>query len=186
MFAMTLRPRGARTAVRLAAVASGLALAFAARRANPAGRPGPASRTDARPFCAAARWGRWPMACRRSCAASELTRNPARQDLRADPRPGAGPCASNSRRSTRAQRELHALAFGAYDETKARALADAVGRAHAELTFARARTDAQILQLLTPAQRKQLDEHPAGHPGHDRGEGPDQGPERHPPMAPRA
>ncbi len=58
-----------------------------------------------------------------------------------------------------ARRDLHALVFkGPYDEAKARALADAAARAQAESLLARARIDAQILQSLTPEQRKQLDE----------------------------
>lgn len=69
----------------------------------------------------------------------------------------------------KAQRELRALVFqGPYDEAKARALADAAGRAQTELALSRARTDAQILQVLTPEQRKQFDDarpEPAGPQG---------------------
>lgn len=93
----------------------------------------------------------------------------------------------------KAQRELHALVFqGPYDEAKARALADAASRAQAEILFARARTDAQILQWLTPAQRKQLDEALASRPGdHERNRGHggderDQGPDGRAPMPPHA
>jgi len=84
----------------------------------------------------------------------------------------------------KAQRDLRTLVFqGPFDEAKAHALAETAGHAQSELAIARARTDAQILQLLTPAQRKQLDEArpeaggPDGHPG--------QGPGReHKPSAP--
>ncbi len=69
----------------------------------------------------------------------------------------------------KAQRELRALVFqGPYDEAKARALADAAGRAQTELALSRARTDAQILQVLTSEQRKQFDDarpEPAGPQG---------------------
>ena len=184
MFAMTLRPRGARTAVRLAAVASGLALAFAAAAQTPPGGPAPQAAPMLAHF-APPPGGPMADGVPPFLRGIELT-EAQRDKIFALTHAQAPALREQFKTLDKARRELHALAFGAYDETKARALADAVGRAHAELTFARARTDAQILQLLTPAQRKQLDEHPAGHPGHDRGEGPDQGPERHPPMAPRA
>ena len=184
MFAMTLRPRGARTAVRLAAVASGLALAFAAAAQTPPGGPAPQAAPMLAHF-APPPGGPMADGVPPFLRGIELT-EAQRDKIFALTHAQAPALREQFKTLDKARRELHALAFGAYDETKARALADAVGRAHAELTFARARTDAQILQLLTPAQRKQLDEHPAGHPAHDRGEGPDQGPERHPPMAPRA
>ena len=184
MFTMPLRLPGARTAVRLAAVASGLALAFAAAAQTPPAVPAPQAGPMPAHF-APPPGGPMADGVPPFLRGIELT-EAQRDKIFALTHAQAPAVREQFKTLDKAQRELHALAFGAYDETKARALADAVGRAQAELTFARARTDAQILQLLTPAQRKQLDEHPVGHPGHDRGEGSDQGPDRHPPMAPRA
>lgn len=50
-----------------------------------------------------------------------------------------------------------------YSEAKARAQADALAKAISEMTLARARTDRQIVEWLTPEQRKQLAEQ-AGKP----------------------
>lgn len=59
----------------------------------------------------------------------------------------------------RAENDLHRLtAAPDYDETRAKALADQVGRATAEIALLRARTDRQIFDVLTPEQRKRLAE----------------------------
>lgn len=55
---------------------------------------------------------------------------------------------------------LHAMAAtGQFDEAKASALAQALGKAEASLALLRARTDAQVNALLTPEQRRQNAEH---------------------------
>lgn len=59
----------------------------------------------------------------------------------------------------RAEAELRRLAAGAdYDEVKAGALADAVGRAAVEVALLRARTEHLVGAVLTPEQRKRLTE----------------------------
>jgi len=52
---------------------------------------------------------------------------------------------------------------GQYDEAKASALAQAIGKATAALALSHARADAQFQALLTPDQRAQLQQHRA-HP----------------------
>jgi len=77
---------------------------------------------------------------------------------------------AKAREARRAQQALHELSLsGSYDEAKARALADAVAHAVAEIALLRAGIDNQTVRLLTPEQRKQLDaakpctgEHPLG------------------------
>lgn len=67
-----------------------------------------------------------------------------------------------------AETALRALSFAAaFDDARARTLADASARAMAELTLLRARGDSQILAILTPEQRRRVDEGPArsGPPG---------------------
>lgn len=49
------------------------------------------------------------------------------------------------------------VASASFDEAKARALAEAEGRARAELGLLLARSDSRLLALLTPEQRQQLD-----------------------------
>jgi len=67
----------------------------------------------------------------------------------------------------KARKELHALAMSQdYDDAKAKALVDAVSRASADMMLMHIRTDRQILALLTPEQRKQLDERKNQHPKH--------------------
>lgn len=51
-----------------------------------------------------------------------------------------------------------------YDESRVQGFADSVARADSQLTVLRARTEHEILALLTPEQRKQLQEH-----RHERG-----------------
>lgn len=70
----------------------------------------------------------------------------------------------------RAEEELRTLAASPdYSEAKARALADASAKAMSEMNLARARTDRQIFELLTPEQRKQLAEQKEG-PGMGHGD----------------
>ncbi|HYD81269.1 MAG TPA: Spy/CpxP family protein refolding chaperone [Paucimonas sp.] len=70
----------------------------------------------------------------------------------------------------KARKDLHALAMSSdYDEAKAKSLADALSRATAEMTLMRVRADRQIYALLTPEQRKRIDERkkraePGAHP----------------------
>lgn len=62
--------------------------------------------------------------------------------------------------------ELHALAeSAAFDDTKARSLAETGARADAESALILARLDQQTLKLLTPEQRKQVEERKAMHRG---------------------
>ncbi|MDL2357691.1 MAG: periplasmic heavy metal sensor [Pseudomonadota bacterium] len=76
-----------------------------------------------------------------------------------------------------AHEALHAMAAtGQFDEAKAAALAQALGKAEATLALLRARTDAQVNALLRPEQRRQKAEH--GPRGERRPEPrPDQRPE---------
>jgi Spy/CpxP family protein refolding chaperone len=46
-----------------------------------------------------------------------------------------------------------------FDESQAKNLADAAARAESQLTVLRLRTEHQIFALLTPDQKKQLEEH---------------------------
>jgi len=65
-----------------------------------------------------------------------------------------------------AQRALHELSLSAnYDEAKAKTLADAGARAMAEIALMQAAIDNQIVRLLTPDQRKQID---SAKPDNDR------------------
>jgi len=58
----------------------------------------------------------------------------------------------------KAQDALRALAAsGAYEDAKAKTLADALARATAEMTLQNARSEQQIYALLTPEQRKQAE-----------------------------
>lgn len=60
-----------------------------------------------------------------------------------------------------AEAELRTLSWSAaFDEARARTLAAAGARAMAELTLLRARSDSQILALLTPEQRRLVEEGP--------------------------
>jgi len=77
----------------------------------------------------------------------------------------------------KAHRGLHELVTSAsYDDAKAKALTDALGKAIADEALLHARTHRQIFDILTPEQRQML----ARHGEHD---GPHHG--DHPPMAPR-
>jgi protein CpxP len=59
-----------------------------------------------------------------------------------------------------------------YSEARARSLADAAAKAMAEMTLARAKTDRQVFEVLTPEQRKQLAERkPGDESPRRRGEG---------------
>jgi len=60
---------------------------------------------------------------------------------------------------SRAEADLRRLTAGPdYDEGKAKALADQLGRAMSEVALLRARTDHLIFDVLTPEQRKRLTE----------------------------
>src|SRR5574343_1386225 len=72
----------------------------------------------------------------------------------------------------RAEADLRGLAMSAeYSEARARALADASAKAMAEMTLARLATDRQVLEVLTPEQRKQAAEMKPEREG-ARGDGP--------------
>lgn len=59
----------------------------------------------------------------------------------------------------KAESDLRALsAAPEYSEAKARSLADATAKVMSEMTMARAKTERQIFEVLTPEQRKQLAE----------------------------
>jgi len=63
---------------------------------------------------------------------------------------------------------------GSYDDAKAVALVQAATQAEAALMLAHLRSEQQVLAVLTPEQRKQLDEHKPGHhgkPGEHDGKG---------------
>jgi periplasmic protein CpxP/Spy len=82
-----------------------------------------------------------------------------------------------------AHRGLHELVTGAsYDDAKAKALTDALGKAVAESALLHARTHHQIFEVLTPEQRESLERCT------DRGPGGGRGPchqDGRPPMPPR-
>jgi periplasmic protein CpxP/Spy len=60
----------------------------------------------------------------------------------------------------KAHEALHELnESGQYDENRVKGLADSAAKADSQLTVMRVRTDHEIYALLTPEQRKQLDEH---------------------------
>lgn len=69
--------------------------------------------------------------------------------------------------------DLRALSASAdYSDAKAKALAEASARAMADMSLARARSERQIYELLTPEQRKQLAEmKPLADASHGRGHG---------------
>lgn len=61
-----------------------------------------------------------------------------------------------------ASRDLHQMvASGQYDEARARALTDALGRAVAKSAQLRAQAGAKIMEVLTPEQRKQISDRAA-------------------------
>jgi Spy/CpxP family protein refolding chaperone len=72
----------------------------------------------------------------------------------------------------KAEDELRALAAADdYSETKARTLADTAAKAISEMTLARTRVERQVIETLTPEQRKQLaDLKASGGPGRWRGD----------------
>lgn len=78
------------------------------------------------------------------------------------------------KRLNRAQADLRRLTAGPdYDEAKARALAELIGRAMSELALQRARTDRLIFDLLSQEQRKHLAElNPDGEPRGPGNDGP--------------
>ena len=59
-----------------------------------------------------------------------------------------------------------------FDESKAKSLAEAAARAESQLTVLRMRTEHQIFALLTPDQKKQLEEHRQKMREHDGGHPP--------------
>lgn len=61
--------------------------------------------------------------------------------------------------SRKAEGELQALAFaGDFSEARAKSALEAAGRAQGEMAAARLRLDRQVAELLTPEQRRQLQE----------------------------
>ncbi|HWJ95497.1 MAG TPA: Spy/CpxP family protein refolding chaperone [Telluria sp.] len=67
------------------------------------------------------------------------------------------------RQMDKARQELASLGrSGQYSETKARALADSIGKAGAELALLHARTESRAFAILTPQQRAKLAEQPCG------------------------
>ncbi|MGH1510205.1 Spy/CpxP family protein refolding chaperone [Ralstonia solanacearum] len=61
-----------------------------------------------------------------------------------------------------ARRDLREMVVsGQFDEARSRALTDTLGRAVARETQLRAQADAKILQVLTPEQRKQINDREA-------------------------
>lgn len=83
----------------------------------------------------------------------------------------------------KAHRGLHELVMGAsYDDAKAKALSDALGKAVADSALLHARTHRQIFDVLTPEQRQELERH--GDHGPDGGHGARHH-DDHPPMPPR-
>ncbi len=78
----------------------------------------------------------------------------------------------------KAHAALHALAAsGAFDDAKAGALAQSVGQAMAALTLQQAKSEQQLLALLTPAQRQQVEQ--------SERDGPRRGPHRDAPPRPQ-
>lgn len=77
------------------------------------------------------------------------------------------PQARELRKAERAaHRGLHELMMsGAYDDAKAKKLADQLGKAEADATLLHARTHHQILEVLTAEQREMLARHGAHHDG---------------------
>jgi Spy/CpxP family protein refolding chaperone len=74
----------------------------------------------------------------------------------------------------KAEAELRKLtAAPDYSESKAKALADEIGKLTFEMTLARSKAERQIYELLTPEQRTQLAEMKPPHAArHHRGDGP--------------
>ena len=69
-----------------------------------------------------------------------------------------------------AHRSLHELVTSAnYDDAKAKALADTLAKAMAELTLLHARTHHQVYEVLTPEQRQALERHAGHHDENDEG-----------------
>ncbi|MCO5399606.1 Spy/CpxP family protein refolding chaperone [Ralstonia soli] len=61
-----------------------------------------------------------------------------------------------------ASRDLHQMvASGQYDEARARALTEALGRAVAKSAQLRAQAGAKVMEVLTPAQRKEISDREA-------------------------
>jgi protein CpxP len=83
----------------------------------------------------------------------------------------------------KAHRALHELVTGAsYDDGKAKALTDALGKAVADEALLHARTHRQIFDVLTPEQRQMLARHGEHGPGGEHGPWHQ---DDHPPMPPR-
>ena len=67
----------------------------------------------------------------------------------------------------KAHEALHAMAAsGQFDESKAAALAQTAGQAMAAMALMHARTEAQVMALLTPEQRQQAASEHTRHPAH--------------------
>jgi len=80
----------------------------------------------------------------------------------------------------KAHEALHELNHSdQYDESRVKGLAEAAAKAESQLTVLRMRTEHQIFALLTPEQKKQLEEHrheASEHDGHDGQDGHDSHP----------
>jgi Spy/CpxP family protein refolding chaperone len=75
------------------------------------------------------------------------------------------------RQMDKARQELASLGRSAqYSDARAKALADSIGKAAAELALLHARTESRAFAILTPQQRAKLAEQPCG---------PDDGPRHH-------
>ena len=83
----------------------------------------------------------------------------------------------------KAHQGLHELVTGAiFDDAKAKALTDALGKAVADSTLLHTRTHRQIFDVLTPEQRQELERH-GGHGADD--DHSSHHADDHPPMPPR-
>lgn len=101
------------------------------------------------------------MAAFRSCVAWKLTE--AQRDKVFAIEYAQMPEAREQRKAiAQAHRELHQMVVsGQYDEARARALTETLGRAVAREAQLRAQAGAKIMQVLTPEQRKQIGEREA-------------------------
>ncbi len=74
---------------------------------------------------------------------------------------------AKAKEARKAHEELHRLSLSVdFDEAKAKSLADAGARAMADMALMRTRVDHQIYRLLTPEQRRALENRPIT-PGRD-------------------
>jgi len=70
----------------------------------------------------------------------------------------------------KAHRGLHEMVMGAsFDDAKAKALTDALGKAVGDSALLHARTHRQIMDVLSPEQRQELERHGEHGPGGEHG-----------------